>query len=538
MERFKVVFWALCMGVSGLSVAQTSNRYMVFFTDKDATPYSIESPDEFLSQRSIDRRERHNIGISAEDLPVDPAYVSALNDVADVYFTTRWFNGALVQTLSTNLPIIEALSFVSRVELVALGAVLTREQQPMPTPPPAVEADTTGFSTDFQNELIGGDEMHADGFRGEGILVAVMDGGFRRVHEFEVFRHLFDENRLVATRDFVTDSYDPFQFSGHGTAVLSCIAGYRSEHIKGLAHNADIALFVTEEVSTEYRVEEYNWLFAAEMADSMGVDVINTSLGYTDFDLASMNYSYSAMDGQTAVTSRAAEIAFSKGMFLVTSNGNLGNSSWQYMSAPADAPNSLAVGALTSNLLKTTFSSIGPTFDSRIKPDVATLGSDVTVFSGSSFSFSNGTSFASPLVAGLVAGLWQQHPEWTNTQLLRAIRLSSSRAGDPNFEMGYGIPNYRLEENETVLAFKESPSDIIAYPNPVTSNVLTLDFRGTDFQLISGHLINTHGQVLQVFDAGSNNPTVEVDLSPVSDGLYYLKLVGDNDTHLFKVIKR
>ncbi len=535
--RSVIVAIHLLLGTAAGAQSQ-SNRYMVFFTDKQSTPFSIERPEEFLSERALGRREKQGVAITEEDLPVDPAYVEALDQITHVFFTTKWFNGALVQATSADIQDIEGLDFVSSVELVAPDEVLTTTRGDMPSPGPWEAADTTGWSTEFQNNLLGGDLMHEEDFRGEGLLIAVLDGGFRGVHQQQVFRHLFDEDRVAAVRDFVTDSYDPFQFSRHGTAVLSCIAGYRSEKIKGLAPNSQVALFVTEEVATEYRVEEYNWVFAAEMADSLGADIINTSLGYsTDFDLSSMDYPYSAMDGETTVITRAAEMAFSKGIFLVTSNGNDGNSSWQFLSAPADAPNILAVGSVDVSLSKSSFSSIGPSADDRIKPDVSALGRGVTVF-WSSFTSGDGTSYAAPLVTGLAAGIWQKNPEWTNAQLLHALRSSGSSSQSPNNQIGYGVPNFRPEEPGAILSVDDPGGDVIVYPNPVIGSQLTLDFTKADFQLISGQLVSTGGEILYAFSGENRSRRFQLDLSGLSSGLYYLKLVGRNESQTLKVLKR
>ena len=529
--------WAFVLTIFfvGFSWAQT-DRYMVFFKDKLNTPYSVDEPAQYLSERAIERRLRQGIAITESDLPVSIDYVSQLTALGvDVYFKTKWMNGVLVQTSAAKIAEVEGLPFVSSTELVGPGAVLTQTRT-LPVASAFREVNDSGtLNTNLQLSMLGIDEMHAENFRGEGIVIAVMDGGFLGVNTSEVFEPIFADNRIVGARDFVQNSYDPYQYSTHGTAVLSCIGGLFNETLKSGAPEASFILLVTEEVATEYRIEEYNWLFGAEYADSLGADIINTSLGYTEFDLTAMNYTYDDLDGQTTIVTRASEMAFDKGMLLVTSAGNSGNSRWQFISAPADGENVLAVGALTPSLTKASFSSIGPSADERVKPDVVALGQEVVVFSSDQYHLSSGTSFSAPLVSGLAAGLWQANPDWTNRELLEALRQSGSNFGNPSDTWGYGIPNFRLEGAEIVLSSADEITDIQAYPNPIGNGNLTLAIPGTErfqqlriYDLKGNHL---HSQPI------AQQGDQEIEMKDLPNGLYILTLEGNERSRVIKIIK-
>jgi serine protease AprX len=316
------------------------NRYMVFFNDKEGTPYSLSEPAAFLSAKAIERRVRHNFNVAEADLPVTPSYVAAVKTTgAEVYFSTRWMNGLMIQAEPALIPAIEGLSFVKSVELVAPGASLTpggRVRSPKSvSKTKAPKADVT----DAQLQMIGIDDMHDDGFKGEGIIIAILDAGFSGVDSAEPFTHIFSNDRinLQASRDFVYNSSSVFNFDDHGTEVFSVIGGLQTGSFTGGAPGATFQLYVTEEVPTEFRVEEYNWLFAAERADSSGVDIIQSSLGYYDFDGSMFDYFKSQMDGKTAVSTRAAQMAADRGIVVVLSAGNEGNNTWQIVTAPADA---------------------------------------------------------------------------------------------------------------------------------------------------------------------------------------------------------
>ncbi|MFW5762501.1 MAG: S8 family peptidase [Cyclobacteriaceae bacterium] len=410
--------------------AQT-NRYVVFFTDKQNNTYSIEQPEEFLSERAIQRRTRQNIAITGKDLPPTQAYLNELADKgAKILYTSRWMNAALVEADESMIPTIESLAAVARLEYVALGDSRARRSGYSFS---FRNSRRQELSTRLQNEMIGIDNMHSAGLKGENMWIAIFDGGFQGADTIRYFRHLYDNNKVMATRDFVGHGADVYRYDDHGTNVFSCLGGYDPQLYSGTAPQASYVLCVTEAVNSEFRVEEYNWLFAAEYADSLGVDIINSSLGYSTFDDRGMDYTYDDLDGDKAVITRAADYAASVGMLVVTSAGNERNNNWKYIVAPADADTILAVGAVNSIFNPTNFTSAGPTVDGRVKPEVAALGEGVRLVNNAgTVTSNNGTSFASPLIAGLAAGVWQAKPELTNMEVIQLLKSSASQSMDPD----------------------------------------------------------------------------------------------------------
>lgn len=538
MGKIKLSIYLLL--TAGVVQAQV-NRYMVFFTDKTGTPHTISNPSTYLSATAIERREAQHIIIAESDLPVTPVYVQGVqNTGVTVVHKTKWMNGILVECTSSDLPDIAALPFVSSIELVAPGTVPApggrKKSHKMRT------ASTESVATADQLSMLGLDEMHADGFRGEGIILAVFDGGFQGANVTIPFQHVFNESRFntSVSYDFVSDNSDVFVYDSHGTQVWSVIGAYQDGTFIGGAYKSEFQLFITEDVDSEYRIEEYNWLFAAERADSAGVDIINTSLGYNTFDDAQMDYAKADMDGNTAVITRAAQLAASKGIFLVNSAGNSGNDpSWQIITSPADGEGVLAVGNVNGAGMRSTSSSIGPSADGRIKPDVMALGSGTTVIKANgSVGTGNGTSFSSPLAASLVAGLWQKYPDLTNLELLEAIRNSASQAISPDNFSGYGIPHYRAVSN--FLDQQNQQNIVEVFPNPVT-DIITIRPRSpeevgfTDLQLI-----NAQGQIIDQRSVSYNwlDNEYTANLSAVSAGIYFLKVLVGTRFYLYKVVKQ
>ncbi len=525
-----------CLTLGQLS---SQDRYMVFFTDKNGTSFSVNQPEQFLSQRALQRRQKQQIRIVANDLPVNQTYIDAVKALgAETYFATKWMNGLLIQSEASLIDDIEALPFVSHTEYVAPGILLT-----------AGESNADGFESangeeasrsDFQNDMLGIGEMHAAGYQGEGLLIGVFDGGFSNLSSIAAFDHLFQDNRILYTHDFTINRSSVENEFSHGRRVLSVLAA-RSDELTGTAPGASYILSVTE-AQGEYRVEEYNWLFAAERADSAGVDIINTSLGYNLFQDPSMNYSLDQMDGQTTVITRATNLAASKGIALVTSAGNTGqNVLWPIITAPGDSPSILAVGSVNAALQKARISSFGPTADDRIKPDVAALGVSTAV-SGTdgNVTFSDGTSFASPLVAGLMAGVWQAYPELTADELLGLIRLSGSQYDAPDNELGYGIPNFVTISRIAEEIDLPTAEDLTVYPNPTSASFVNIAFDDSFFdQAVLVQLVRTNGQVINHyrFTPTQRDNRIQVGLGAHPAGLYLMRVVGAGGTFTKKVIR-
>lgn len=515
---------------------------MVFFADKIGTPYSISSPEEFLTAKSIQRRTKQGIAIDNIDLPVNPAYVTGVKATGvNVFYQTRWMNGVLVQGDESLITNIEALSFVDRVELVAPGVKLIPNGRYASKLDMHDEEDL-GSATAAQLSLIGLDEMHSDNKRGEGILIAVFDAGFLGVNTASAFEDFRSNNQvdLSLSFDFVSNQSNVFQYHDHGTRVFSTMAAYQEGVFVGGTLNANYQLYITEDVATEHRIEEYNWLFAAERADSLGVDIITSSLGYNTFDPPSISYTQADMDGATAVITKAAQTAFERGMVIVSSAGNDGASAWGIITAPSDGEDVLAIGNVNYLGTRSAGSSKGPTTDGRIKPDVMAMGTSTSVINSSgNLTASSGTSLAAPFVASVVAGVWQKYPDLTNKELIDAVRASSSQGANPDNLMGYGIPNFKAIVNYLEKNSINQTDHFIAFPNPF---IETVTIRPSDPELFPSVLLRmftSTGQLKEerVIDFDWLNRTYEADYSALATGLYILQLTYQDRSFNFKLVK-
>lgn len=541
MARSNIWIAVILIAVTG-SVYGQSNRYIVFFKDKNGSPFTKKDSLAFLSPKALDRRTAQGISIDERDIPVNPAYLEGVRSLGiTTYFATRWMNAVLIQCPVTDIAAVQALTFVSSVELVAPGVRLSPGGRKRSN---AKEKKVNATDvTRVQREMIGLDAMHEAGNRGEGKLIAVLDAGFPGVDSAIPFQQLMEEDRIdqELSFDFIANSSDVFRYDNHGTQVLSILAAFREDVYVGGAYKANYALFVTEDADSEYRIEEYNWLFAAERADSAGVDIISSSLGYYDFDDASMNYATSDMDGKTTVVTRAAQWAADRGILIVCAAGNEGGvASWRIISAPADAVDVLAVANVSAQGQKSFTSSVGPSADGRIKPDVGALGQSVSiVFPNGNTGTASGTSVAAPLITSLVAGVWQRYPHLTNREVMDLIRKTASQANNPDNEIGYGIPNFRAIANYQERTGQEHPFEV--YPNPITSDTLyvrPLDPEVTPY--CSVELASSQGRIVlrNALSFSWLNRAGILDLSPLSAGFYILTVTSGQQRFTFKVVKR
>jgi serine protease AprX len=505
------------------------NRYIVYLSDKEQNNFTLSQPQEFLSSDAIMRRERQGIALDISDLPVSSTYINELRSTgASVFFSSKWLNAVLIEADEEMLEMLESLPFVSRTEFVAPGERLIHEstggrirkrgtQEIELTP-------AERASTHAQNRMLGIDKMHEKGYKGQGIKIAVFDSGFRNVDSSVFFDHVKNDNRFIATRDFTRNSNSVYQFDFHGSRVLSCIGAYGENEFIGTAYESDFILCVTEDVSSEYRIEEYNWLFAAEFADSLGADIINSSVGYSYFDDASMDYTYQDMDGRTAIISRAAAFAARKGMIVVASNGNEGNKTWRYINAPADADSIISVGSVDLDLERSFFSSFGPTSDGRIKPELSALGAGTSIVTGNNIGMSNGTSFSTPLIAGLVAGFWQALPELSNMEVIHYLKNAASRSEEPDTLVGYGVPSFMSAYALATNLEQDIQDRFIVYPNPV-DNTRKIYINSTDFSrpgLVVIDFFDLKGNKLisYNFDETTKDDILELDVTHLIPGHY------------------
>lgn len=426
--------------------------YFISFSDKKGTEFSVDNPAAFLSERALLRRAAHKTEITQEDLPLSPAYVQdVMKTGAKLWLKSKWMNGVVVAAAGPQVKDLRKLGFVKDVTLVApvqyerasLTPFIANLDRPAPVVDPVpVEQRFYGYGWDNLTGMKG-DSLHTWGFRGKGVLVAVFDGGFPSVN-YKDFLGYNDAAAVPGNYDLVEQDDTALDGSTHGATVLSTMAANHPFFFIGTAPEAKYVLFKTENGRGEHRLEEINYAVALELADSIGVDVVNSSLGYTTFSSKEMNYKYEDLDGKTSPASVAITRAFRRGMIIVTSAGNSGSDDWKYVGTPADSPEAFSIGALNKDGSKAYFSSFGPTADGRTKPDVSALGVDVAAVAanGRGLTSANGTSLASPLVAGLMACLRQAVPDATNQEILDALRATADQAAKPDNERGYGQPDF------------------------------------------------------------------------------------------------
>ena len=445
-------------------------KYWVAFSDKDNSNYNISSPEYFLSERAIIRRVNQDIPIKYEDIPVNYWYIDSIKNLGfEVLNCSKWFNGIIVQTNDSLLVNKINYSFVKSVFFFGSWFVNNYQKQTFKHNITFSEVDYgLGYN---QIAMLRGDILHNNNNRGKGKLISVFDAGFSKANEMIVFEHLFLENRIIGTRDFVKKNNNVFMEHSHGMMVLSIMGAKNNEQIIGSSPSASYWLLRTEDVHTENLIEEYNWICAAEFSDSAGVDIINSSLGYTTFDNVSQNHIYKDMDGRSTPVSIGATIAARKGMIIVNSAGNSGAKNWRYVGAPADADSILSIGAVDENANYASFSSYGPSSDGRIKPTIVAQGiNTIVATSNNDILAGSGTSFSCPLIAGLTACLWEAHPKRTNMEIIEAIIRSANLLNSPNDSMGYGLPNFALAD---LLLYEpenlEESSIYTILPNPITS---------------------------------------------------------------------
>lgn len=460
---FILVFLGFTAVVKGQGI--NYSLYMVSFTDKMETPYSFFKPTDYLSPRAIERRIAQGIAIDVYDLPVVPNYVQqVLGKGCLLHGQSKWLNAIAIHTTdSIVLKNIENLPFVKEVR--PLGLYRTAQEPKIFKAVTKVDSSKHvpayyGYGTN-QISMLGGTFLHHIGFRGEGVHVAIFDGGFMNTYRMPVFDSLYLQKRILGTHDFVERDRFVYESSQHGTNVLSTMAANKPNFLVGTAPDASYYLFKTEDVKGEFPSEEFNWVVAMEYADSIGVDVVNSSLGYTVFWDDSLSYTYEDLDGKTALASQGANVAVQKGLLIVNSAGNEGDGKWRYIGTPADVDGVFSVAAVDERGKRAYFSSWGPTADGRIKPDIAAQGQNAVIASMVRYEvgLTNGTSFSSPIMAGMVASLRQAYPNIPAQELLRAIKESGHLAAQPDSSLGYGIPNfgtaYLLLMEDGVLLYQD-----------------------------------------------------------------------------------
>lgn len=429
------------LAAAGASAQQDTLKYRISLADKAATTYSLDQPEKYLSQKAIERRRRQSLPIDSTDLPVCRKYVEAIrNQGVRIVTTGKWDNFVTVSCNdSTLIEKIAALPFVRATEKVWVAPhhpVAIPQRDSLANNP--AKADSLYGPAWRQIGMSRANLLHEKGYRGQGMTIAVIDAGFHNADRITAMNNI----KIVGTRDFVEPGSDIYAQGAHGMAVLSCMAMNQPHVMVGTAPEASYWLLRSEDEASEQLVEQDYWAAAVEFADSVGVDVVNTSLGYYIFDDPSKNYAYRHLDGHHALMSRQAAKMAGKGMLLVCSAGNSGASSWKKITAPADAENVLTVGAIDKRGVLAPFSSVGNTADNRVKPDVMAVGLNADVMgTDGNLRKASGTSFSSPILCGMVTCLWQACPELTAKEMIELVRSVGDRAAFPDNIYGYGIPD-------------------------------------------------------------------------------------------------
>ncbi len=512
--------------------------YRVYFKDKGENKVNNFSLSDLFSSKAIERR--HKSGLDFPDFRDIPLYSGYIDQVSSLGFKlhckSRWMNTALFKTVGEgNINDILSLPFVSNVRVVKKPSGKSDQ------------ADKLFFTTS-QSELppfnqplamLNGLSVHLSGFDGKGILIAILDGGFKNTDQVSSLAGLRNRNGIKGTFDFVKKSPFVYDYHNHGTAVLSVLAGAFPSFIAGSAPGADFWLLRTEDTQTEFPVEEDFWLAGAEFADSLGADIISSSLGYFTFDDPSMNYKYSDMDGNTAFVTRAADIAASRGILPVNSAGNERDNAWIHIIAPSDGDTVLAVGAVDGNRSISAFSSAGPSSDRRIKPDVVAQGVSVPVQVNTSVvERAGGTSFSCPVISGMCACIMQAVPEATNSDIIDALQSSSDRFLIPDSLYGYGIPDIAkaimlLQEKLIIKPDDES----VVYPNPFYDR-LKITLREIPSRL-KVEMFNSHGRLISRTNYTEYvSRSVDLEgLRNLASGIYFIRLTAPGVMLTHKVIK-
>lgn len=514
----------------------------VYFKDKPSSATFLSNPLTMLTQRALDRRTNQGIVLDSKDVPIHQAYIDQIT--ASIGITvkakSKWLNCLHVRGLQSDINALKLLSFVLRVDFADKSLNVSKKIASKPKFKPVNKVMETAINFNYgisanQIQMLNGHLLHQQNYTGSGKIIAIFDAGFPNVNTAQPFQRLMTNNLILGGYDYVNKNANFFTGNSHGTLVLSTMGGFADGQLVGTAPDAGYYLFITEDVASENPVEESNWVEAAEEADRLGVDIINSSLGYFGYDNPNYSHTYTDMTGNTNFASQGANIAFSRGMIVVASAGNEGGTTEPHIGVPAEATHVLAIGAVKSDETYATFSSIGPSFDNRVKPDVMAQGqASVLSNTAGTITTANGTSFSGPIFAGMVASLWQALPTKTNQQIKQIITQSSDRFLAPTTQFGYGIPDFNLALANGLAVEKFDKNDFIVYPNP-TEDFLTVSFSD---KLDSGIFILYSVLGQKVLEEQISKTVPNVSLKTLKKGTYFYKFESNGASKSGKIIKQ
>lgn len=544
MNRNIYFLFALLLLLPSLQL-KSQDYFWVAFTDKNNSALSLAAPSDFLSERAIQRREKQNIAIDSLDLPVNSNYISEVLELGVGFVhASKWLNGITVKaekdsfaTKALQLPFVKEIQRTKTT--LATKSAFNKFNEPSGDDI-FIDASVYGSSV-FQTATLNGQFLHNQGFKGEGVHIAILDAGFLNADTYPAFDSLWANGQILGTFDFVNPNDDFFNTHYHGMSVLSCIGGNVPGSLIGTATEASFWLLRSEEDVSEFIIEEDNWVAAAEFADSVGCDIINSSLGYYHFDDPGTNHTYKDMNGKTTRVTRGANIAASRGMLVFSSAGNEGNKPWKYIIAPADGDEVIGVGAVGKDSVPAYFTSYGPASDYDIKPNVSAVGFNTFLqLSNGTLGFANGTSFSSPVMAGMAASLWQSHPNATAFEIKMALENSAHLFENPTALSGYGIPD--IKRAWTLLmnlnaSRNEAANQWLVYPNPF-SGYLVLQKNNSPLQHeVEIDIYSIDGRLLRKWQK-PDAPKIELqNISSLPNGILLMKISSANHTEIIKLSK-
>ena len=512
----------------------------VYFNDKPNAQSYLDNPLTMLTQRALDRRTAQGITLNINDAPIEQTYIDQITNAVGITIKakSKWLNCLHIRGSITDINALTSLSFVNHVHFAdnSLNSKMTIPQIAYPVNKQLGIATNYNYGASYnQVQMLNVNLLHQQNYTGSGKVIAILDAGFPGVDSATPFQNLINNNQILGGYDYVNKSTDFYTGYQHGTMVLSTMGGNVSGQLIGTAPDAKYYLYITEDVNSENPVEESNWVEAAEEADRVGADIITSSLGYFAFDDPAYGHTYADMTGNSAFASQGANIAFSKGIVVVASAGNEGTHAEPHVGVPAEAAHVLAIGAVQPNRIYASFSSIGPTFDNRIKPDVMAQGQNAIVSDPNGTIFgASGTSFSGPIIAGSIASFWQAVPNLTNQQVIDFVKQSSDRYSNPDNQYGYGIPDFQLALNTALLKNQETViNDFEVAPNPATDSVSFSFPKGFDMASISFY--NTLGQLIIEKKVSNSFPTLS--LQQLNSGVYFYKIEANSFFQSGKIVK-
>lgn len=516
---FKKIFTYLFLWFGINTFAQ--NTYFVSLNKSYRTEEKLA-----ISEEAFQKKQAYQIPIDALDYEIPEEIKQKVESIQSNVKWSRWFFGALAILNESQLNQLYQLSFVESIQLIHNPDIKKSNQNKLD-----IQYDKNEYGDAWnQLNIHNLNYLHNKKFNGAGIKIAVFDAGFKNTDQLKCFQNARSQNRIIPVFNY-NNSNSIFEGDFHGTAVLGCMTSFIKDTIIGAAPEATYYLFATENPNFESPIEEYHWALAAEKADSIGIHLINSSLGYTEFDDPQFNYSPSSMDGKTSISTKAAQIASEKGIIIVNSAGNQGNRAWKYISAPADAKDVVSVGAIDINENIAPFSSRGFTATPTLKPNVCAVGvRTLCVWDSSGFYFANGTSFSAPIITGLLACMWQSKPTLKPFELRDWLHKISTNFSHPNIDLGFGIPKIN---SDTILN-----SLLNIYPNP-TKDFLVIESDHTNQDTITEislfHFL--HQNPTKIYYSQSRSQYFWIDLRDYSPGLYFLNIQVGNKTYWKKIIK-